>query len=68
MRTVFFKWITMAAALGAVVGALSVSWATQLDAPPEAMVTGGSLLVLASIVRYSRLPTLSRNNLAREKK
>ena len=57
MRTVFFKWIIMAAALGAVVGALSFSWARQLDAPPEAVMTGGSLLILASILRHSRLPT-----------
>jgi hypothetical protein len=45
----------MAVALGVVIVPVSVSWIRPLDAPPEAMITGSAMLVLASILRYNRL-------------
>ena len=42
-------------ALCVVVTPVSFSVARPLDAPPEAMITGAALLVLASILRHNRL-------------
>lgn len=51
----FRSMMTAFALVVVVVMPVSVSWARPLDAPPEAMITGGALLVLASILRHNRV-------------
>jgi hypothetical protein len=50
-----FRSMMTAFALCVVVMPVSMSWTRPLEAPPEAMVTGGALLVLASILRHNRV-------------
>jgi hypothetical protein len=50
----------MVFAFGAVVTPVSISWTGPLEAPPEAIVTGGALLVLASILRQYRVLARSK--------
>ena len=55
MRTTMFRSMMTAFALCVVVMPVSMSWTRPLEAPPEAMITGGALLVLASILRHNRV-------------
>ena len=51
MKLAIFALITMAATSGALAMPMSGSWGAPIGAQPEALLTGASLLVLASILR-----------------
>jgi len=51
MKLFIVALITVAAASGALAMPASGSWGPSIGAQPEALLTGASLLVLASILR-----------------
>ena len=52
MKLAIFALITVAVAGGALAMPASGSWGPPIGAQPEAVITGASLLVLASILRH----------------